>query len=125
MPKFGRTSRKRLADVHPRLRAVLDEAIKSYDFTVITGHRGKEDQEKAYFEGFSKVRWPNSKHNSRPSMAVDIAPWPDVFDSTDRDWYEMATYVLRAANDLGVRIQWGGHWGSFKDMPHFELEDDQ
>ena len=125
MYSFGKESSKHRATCHPKLQGVLDEAIKHFDFSIIWGHRGREDQEKAYREGFSTVRWPNSKHNHTPSRAFDVVPYPGGFKNPDRTFYEMATYILRAANSQGVRISWGGHWKSFKDLAHFELVDEE
>ena len=35
---------------------------------------------------------------------------------------EIASAMKQAAQELGVEIQWGGDWTSFKDGPHFELK---
>ena len=51
MPIFGKNSLKQLDTVHPDLRKVLEEAIKTYDFSVICGHRGEAEQNKAVAEG--------------------------------------------------------------------------
>lgn len=121
MPSFSTRSKERLATCHPDIQKVLNEAIKHYDFSVIWGHRGKEAQNRAYEDGNSKLKWPQSRHNSQPSEAVDIVPYPGAFDNTDEEFYLMATYVYRAAAKVGVRLTWGGHWRSFKDLAHFEL----
>src|SRR5210317_1886230 len=110
MPSFGRTSREKLATVEPELQEVLNEAIKRYDFSVIDGHRDMERQNLYFNDGVSKVRWPNSKHNSYPSKAVDIVPYPGGFDNDTSEFDRMATFVLSAASRLGVRLEWGGHW---------------
>jgi len=36
---------------------------------------------------------------------------------------QVACAFLQAANELQIKIQWGGLWKSFEDMPHFELVD--
>lgn len=123
MPSFGKRSLENLATVHPKLRLVLSEAIKHFDFTCIDGHRDEPTQNEYYDSGVSKVRWPDSKHNSYPSRAVDIVPYPGAFENEDEKFYLMATYVFRAAARVGVRLVWGGHWRNFKDLAHFELED--
>ncbi len=125
MPSFGKRSTKNLNSCHPKIREVLNEAIKHTDFSVIWGHRGEDAQNKAYNDGFSKVQWPNSKHNSNPSRAVDIVPYPGGFKNKDKAFYLMATHVYRAASKLGVGLSWGGHWRNFKDLAHFELEADE
>lgn len=123
MPTFGQQSRQNLASCERDLQDVLNEAIKHFDFSVIDGHRDMERQNTYFNEGTSKVRWPNSKHNHYPSRAVDIIPYPDGFDADNAVFDRMATYVLSAAADLGVRLDWGGHWKTFKDYAHFELKD--
>jgi peptidoglycan LD-endopeptidase CwlK len=134
MPQFSDLSKKRLAECHPDLQRILNVAIKEVDFTVMCGHRGKAEQDEAFENKKSRVRWPNSKHNKVPSTAVDIAPWlPEV----KIDWNDTAAfarlvgYIERIADDLGVRIRWGGDWNeNFRtrderliDMPHIELVD--
>ena len=123
MPTFGRRSKENLATCEQEIQDVLNEAIKHYDFSVIDGHRDMATQNKYFNEGVSKVRWPNSKHNSYPSRAVDIIPYPDGFDADNSEFDRMATYILSACSRLGVRMDWGGHWKNFKDYPHFELKD--
>jgi peptidoglycan L-alanyl-D-glutamate endopeptidase CwlK len=121
MPSFGPKSKRVLAECEQDIQDVLNEAIKHIDFSCIWGHRGKEDQNAAFRDGFSTVEWPNSKHNKTPARAVDIIPYPGGFDNDDEAFFLLATYVLRAANELGVDLVWGGHWRSFKDLAHFEL----
>lgn len=122
MPSFGVNSKRHLNTLHPDLQDVLNEAIKHYDFSIIWGHRGREDQNRFYLEGTSQVEWPNSRHNTKPSEAVDIVPYPGAFDNPDEAFYLMATYIFRAAAKHGVHLHWGGHWKNFKDLAHFELE---
>ena len=124
MPSFGKQSKKHRDTCHADLRRVLDEAIKHYDFSCIWGHRGKEDQDKFFELGTSTVKWPNSKHNANPSNAFDVIPYPDGFNAPDEEFYKLATHILAAASKLGVRLRWGGHWRSFRDMAHFELRND-
>jgi peptidoglycan L-alanyl-D-glutamate endopeptidase CwlK len=74
MPAFGESSTKRLNTCHPNIKIICNEAIKYIDFSIVTGHRSKEKQD-ALYPVFTKVKWPNSKHNSFPSVAVDVAPY--------------------------------------------------
>lgn len=76
MPILSKVSQERLATCHPRIQAVMSEVIKYEDFVVIEGHRGQEAQDKAFREGKSKLKWPQGKHNTLPSNAIDIAPYP-------------------------------------------------
>jgi peptidoglycan L-alanyl-D-glutamate endopeptidase CwlK len=120
---FGATSRRHRDTCEPALQRVLDEAIKHYDFSVIWGHRTQAAQDQAFRTGHSQLEWPNSKHNKTPSRAFDVIPYPGGFDSSDEEFYKLATYILSAASLLGVPIRWGGHWKNLKDMAHFELMD--
>ena len=121
MPSFGPRSQKNLNTCEEEIQDVLNEAIKHYDFSVIDGHRDMETQNRYFNEGVSTLRWPNSRHNTYPSRAVDVIPYPGGFENDDEEFYKMATHILSAASKLGVRLRWGGHWKNFKDMPHFEL----
>ena len=121
MPSFGTNSKRHRDTCHPDLQRVLNEAIKHYDFSVIWGHRGQAEQDRAYSEGNSQLRWPKSKHNKYPSHAFDVIPYPNGFKNPDEEFYVLATYILSAASKCGVCVRWGGHWTSLKDLAHFEL----
>ena len=128
MPRYSTTSRERLLTCHQDLQALFKEVIKEYDCTVIEGTRGKEKQDEYYRTGKSKVQFPNSKHNSQPSMAVDVAPYPIDWNDTNR-FYHFGGYVQGVADRMGIGIRWGGDWDSdndlndqtFMDLVHFEL----
>ena len=79
MPNFSSKSIERLSTCDKRLKMVCDEAIKYTDFTIVTGLRTKEEQNSLYERGFSKLQWPHGKHNSNPSLAVDVAPYIQPF----------------------------------------------
>lgn len=130
MPYFSETSYTRLETCHPDLQLLAREVIKIKDCTVIFGHRDEADQNRAFDEGKSKVKWPGSKHNKLPSDALDLAPWPLDW----RDWksfYFLGGIVMAKAHDLGIPIRWGGDWDgdgdlkdqNFYDLAHFELKE--
>lgn len=75
MYSFSNTSITRLNQCHPDLQLILNQAIKYIDFTVVTGYRSREEQNRLYAQGFSKLIYPNGKHNKLPSLAVDVAPY--------------------------------------------------
>lgn len=123
MATFSRQSTEKLKSCHQDLQDVLNEAIKLMDFTVLCGHRGEEEQNQAFANGTSKLRYPNSRHNQSPSEAVDCAPWPVSWAAKDKcRFYLMAGVILAVANYLGKQLVWGGSWQGFKDLPHFELK---
>lgn len=128
MPKFSKTSKERLATCHPDLQRLFNEVIKERDCTIVCGHRTKQAQEDAYRLGYSKVKFPKSKHNSLPSLAVDVVPYPIDWNNKQR-FVEFNAYVKLVAAKLGIKIRWGGDWDNdgdwrderFLDMPHYEL----
>lgn len=123
MPKFSTKSLERLRGVHPDLIAVMQEAIRYTDFTITEGLRTKERQKELYDGGFSKTL--DSKHLT--GEALDIAPWPVDYKNLEA-FHFLAGVVTAVATRLyneGTitrKLKWGGHWKSFKDMPHWELE---
>lgn len=128
MPSFSGRSRESLDSADPKLRQLFDEVVKTVDCSVLCGFRNEEDQGRAFAYGFSKVNWPDSKHNNYPSMAVDVVPFPlDWKDS--RRFYFFAGYVKSVADRLGIHVRWGGdfnrdgnlHNDPFIDVPHWEL----
>ena len=129
MPRFGTKSKMQLHTCSGDLVSLFNEVIKHFDCSVIEGHRGEKKQNKAYNKGNSKVKFPNGKHNSSPSMAVDVAPYPIDWNDRDRFHY-FAGYVLGTAKQMGLRIRWGGDWdmdtqtkdNKFDDLVHFELK---
>ncbi len=128
MYHFSKQSLDKLRTCDERLQEILHEAIKYIDFSVLCGHRSKEEQNKVYDQGKSRVRWPDSKHNTLPSLAVDVWPYPIDWNDTDRAAY-LAGMILQIAKNKGYDLRWGGDWDKdgrildsrLIDMPHFEL----
>lgn len=126
--KFSKISQARLDTCHPDLQAVLNEVIKKVDFTVICGHRSQAEQDLAFHTGKSKLRFPRSKHNTTPSKAVDIAPYPIDWNNRER-FYFLAGIVLGTADRMGIQLRFGGDWdrdgnitdNNFDDLVHFEI----
>ena len=136
MPKFGKQSLDRLATCDERIQKVMNEAIKHYDFTVLYGYRTPAEQFELFKQGRTLVgkEWKvtgktvtqldgktkMSNHNSNPSKAIDIAPYPIDWNNIQR-FLDMAKVVKEAAKTVGVEITYGGDW-KMKDYPHFEVK---
>jgi len=120
MFSFGSRSLSRLKGIHPDLRKVMDRAIitTDVDFTVLEGLRSIERQRKLLTSGATRTL--RSRHLT--GHAVDIAPLVD--GKVSWDWpiyYRLSPVIKKAAQDVGVKIEWGGDWRSFKDGPHWQL----
>lgn len=132
MFKFSKRSKDNLATAHKLLQLIFNEAINHVDLTVLEGYRGEEEQNKAYNEGFSQVKFPNSKHNKYPSEAVDAVPFPIDWKDKVRNAY-FAGIVIGISRLMlkgsGFKLISGIDWDDdnninehkFLDFPHFEL----
>jgi len=128
MPAFSEKSLANLATCDPLLQRVFHEVVLNFDCTVLEGHRDEARQNKMVDEGKSQVRWPDGKHNTEPSLAVDVCPYPVVWDDRERQTL-FAGYVLATAKAMGIDLRWGGDWdldtevrdNSFDDLVHFEI----
>ena len=131
MPSFSKKSLARLTTCDSRLQQVFQQVVQNFDCTIIEGHRNEERQNRMVDEGKSQVRWPDGKHNTEPSLAVDVCPYPVVRDDRERQTL-FAGYVLATAKAMGIDLRWGGDWdrdtevrdNSFDDLVHFEIVGD-
>lgn len=135
MPSFGETSTRRLNTAHDILKILFRRVVARRDCSITEGFRDEAKQDYYFKVGTSKVKWPDSKHNSEPSMAVDCVPWPEKWDSKEA-FFELRDIVLEEWDRMksqGVtsdfELRWGGDWDSdgdfedqtFNDYPHYEL----
>lgn len=126
--KFSTRSIGRLTTCDKELQEVMHSAIKYIDFTILEGYRDEFRQNEMVERGLSKLKWPHSKHNSTPSLAVDVAPWPIDWNDHNR-FYFLAGIILGISNEMKIPIRWGGDWdrdydlkdNRFDDLCHFEL----
>ena len=126
---WGRGSQRELATVDPQLVELCDRVLQLRDITIIQGHRTKDEQDRFFAEGTSKVEWPNSKHNKYPSQAVDVQPSPYNEETLREDLSYIAGLFVGIGESMGLDIRWGGDWdedgetadNSFDDLFHFEL----
>jgi len=128
VPTFGVESSANLNGCHPDLIRLANEVIKHVDHSITCGHRGQAAQHKAFLEGKSKLDWPKGQHNSIPSRAMDVAPYPIKWNDGEAFTLLAGVYFGVAAM-LGIKIRLGIDWDgdfnvlehSFKDRPHIEL----
>lgn len=101
MNRFAKISEMRILTCHRDLITLFKHIILDYDCSVVWGHRGEKEQNKAFASGNSQLEWPNSKHNTLPSLAIDVAP----YEKTEIDWGKLqsahfAGYVKGVADQL-------------------------
>lgn len=134
MPKFSRRSLDKLETCDSRLQELMNEVIKYIDISIIDGQRSSSQQDLLYEKGYSKVKFPNSKHNSSPSMAVDVMLWnkekPHIRWNDKVQQAYVAGFIKAVAEMLGIKIRQGCDWNgdmifneSFFDGPHIEIKD--
>lgn len=76
MNKYGTRSKQVRSELTPTLRIIFDTVLERMDHSLVCGFRPENEQNMAFAAGASKLRWPNSKHNRKPSPAVDADPYP-------------------------------------------------
>ena len=134
MPRLDKKSFSNLSTAHIDLQVIFFEAVKYIPLTIPFGYRSKEDQDKAFADGNSKFKWPDSKHNRSPSLAIDAYPLPIDWKNTKR-FYWFSGFIIGIANRLKEegkithRVISGCDWDgdmeitdqTFNDLGHFEL----
>lgn len=103
---------------------LVDDLLYYMDVSLTTGHRNKQDQNDLY-PVFTKVRWPNGKHNRLPSKAVDMQPYPypKSENSLRAALGYMAGLSTLIAERHGFKIRWGGDWNRNGDVTDQEFND--
>ena len=135
MFKFSGKSLEKLKTCHPDIQKILNEAIKTYDITILEGIRTKERQEELVRTGKSKTM--ESKHLDQGdgySHAADVALYP--IDWSDRERFVLLqgflkgiSEILYAKGEINHKLRLGVDWDndgnvkehSFFDGPHIEL----
>jgi len=129
MPKFSKRSRERLGTCHVDLDRLFSTIVRFFDCTILEGHRSEERQNEMHKTGKSKVKWPDGKHNSDPSEAVDVIAYPVDWNDIRRNYY-FAGFVVGIAKIMGISLRCGADWDmdtqikdqTFHDLVHFELK---
>ena len=119
MPSFSQRSLTELETCHDELQLVAREAIEITDFSVIHGHRTQRQQNELFDKGYSKLRWPDSKHNLTPSHAVDVIPYVagigGITGSSEQITQLQERWnCSRVAVEREIWWQYGKLWGVFE-----------
>lgn len=132
MRQWGSRSLKVRSTLEPKLQRICDRLLAEVaDISLISGHRGEEEQNTLFAEGKSTLEYPQSKHNSYPSMAVDLQPYP--YPTSERKLWGALGWIagnaVRIAREEGATLRWGGDWNrngdltdqTFDDLFHLEI----
>ena len=136
MNRYSAKSRRVLDSCHSDLIMIFEIVLPMMDHSNIEGERTVERQRELFQAGKSKIDGVTrkSKHNHRPSLAIDAVPYP--IDWKDRERLTLfAGHVLAVAHMLyrqgliSHKVRWGGDWdkdtevkdNNFDDLVHFEL----
>lgn len=120
---FSKRSLANLEGVHPDLIEVVKLAGElcgdvKQDFCITDGHRTTAEQIEFVKTGKSKTL--RSRHLN--GFAIDYVALVNGRASYDpEDMTAIAEKFKEAAEQLGIPIEWGGDWKTFKDTPHIQL----
>tara|TARA_R100000458_G_C8274283_1_gene249221 strand:- start:1797 stop:2222 length:426 start_codon:yes stop_codon:yes gene_type:complete len=132
---FSQRSLTRLNTCHPDLQLLMAEALAApecpCDFSITSGHRGQQEQDELYEAGRSKLRYPRSRHNSMPSLAVDAVPYIREEGGLTWEWEyidPLASHILDTWKRLEIEervsgayeLEWGGSW-RWRDGAHYQI----
>jgi len=138
MAAFGKASLAKLEGVHPDLVKVLKKAIidTPVDFTIDQGTRTTAYQQSLYAKGrttageiVTNADGVKNKSNHQIKSdgygwAVDLYPYVNgkVQYNDVTNLRIISAHILATAKCMGIKVDWGGGWKTFKDYPHFELK---
>ena len=126
--QLGKNSMKNMEGIDDRLIDIAELAItlSPIDFGIPSsgGFRSTQDQSELYTSGKSKCDGTAKKSYHQTGKALDVFAYVDGKASWDTlHLTTIATAMLQSASQLGIELQWGGLWRSWKDMPHFQIKD--
>lgn len=135
MKTWSRKSKKVYDTLDPRLQVLVTRIRDEVsDISLVSGYRGPDEQNELYANGASTLKWPDSKHNTRPSVAVDLQPYP--YPTYEPKLWGALGYIAGCARMIameeGFHIRWGGDWDrdgdltdqQFDDLFHLEIVND-
>lgn len=117
-----------LQEAWPKIKAAYEAACPGFTLSISCSRRSPQEQQELYAQGRTKagqiVTQIDGKnklgaHNFTPSRAIDVM----VVKDGKAVWSDASYAILGPIlEDLGdARLEWGGHWTSFKDLPHIQL----
>ena len=101
------------------------------DHSSLKGHRTESEQNAAFHSRNSRLIWPQGKHNSLPSNAIDVQTYPRPVRESDlkeEQYYLLGLYV-GVAHEMRLKLRTGADWDTdgevtdngWSDLFHVEL----
>ncbi len=116
-------SERALQGVHPDLAAIVRRAAEmtppGLRWIVTEGCRTLARQRELVRQGASKTL--RSRHLTGHAIDVCVLTSAGRENWANEAYVPVARLMKRAAEEMGISIEWGGDWKSFVDTPHFQL----
>ncbi|SFE85835.1 M15 family metallopeptidase [Nitrosomonas sp. Nm166] len=125
--QFDARSERNIASLNPKAQEVARKFLKKVrdagiDARIISGTRTYVEQDALFRKGrfgnpppiVTKAKGGRSNHNF--GIAWDIGIFNGGAYLEESPLYDKAAEV-----GLAPELEWGGHWESFKDKPHYQL----
>jgi peptidoglycan L-alanyl-D-glutamate endopeptidase CwlK len=124
--KFSQASKNNMIGVNPDLITVAQLALSiSYiDFGIPTdgGYRSVKTQRVLFENKKSQCDGVIKRSKHQDGKALDFYAYVNGKASWDLQHLTIvAAAFMEAAQQLNKKIEWGGHWKSFRDYPHIQL----
>lgn len=125
---LSKKSKDNMKGVDPRLIKIAEMAITitRVDFGIPAdgGIRSAERQNELFKKGLSKLECFKKKSEHQSGKALDFYAFVNGKASWEPEHLSMvACSFLQSASVLGYKLNCGGLWKSFVDMPHVQLMD--
>lgn len=119
---WGPESKVKLQTLEPTLVFFSNKMADIFNITCLWGHRGQALQDMMYQKG-TGLPWPTSEHNSYPSKAVDLIPYPigEDWDKHIPEFDMMVGAGLAIIEEHDLPIRSGKFFSNRADYAHWEL----
>ncbi|MDA1120883.1 MAG: M15 family metallopeptidase [Bacteroidetes bacterium] len=129
--KYGNTSIVRMIGVNPVLIRCAEIALSKsqHDMTIpnFGGLRTPEDQNSLFQKGYSKADGYEKKSYHQTGDALDVIPViggyknEKAFRHFAGNMFSAWQMMIKANENEGYILEWGGHWQNFIDVPHWQI----
>lgn len=125
---FGLQSENVLQTVDVRLQNIAHHALSissvDFGFPANGGMRTAAEQNYLYLSKRSNADGYEKMSLHQTGKALDFFAYVDNRATWDHKHLALvACAFLQSAIDLNYKIEWGGLWKGFSDMPHIQLKD--